>query len=349
MAEQKEEDQQWEILARQVGETHGADVLLFSGRIDEENVDEFINVVKRAKRRANVFLMLTTRGGSPDAAFRMARCLQRMYTKFTLCVYGRCKSAGTLIAVGAHELVLADFGELGPLDVQLGKNDEIFEEVSGLNITQALNSLNTRTHAFFTEVLVTIRQGSRAQVSTKLAAEIATGLAVGTYGKIFSQVDPGQLGAIERAIHIASDYGDRLKSTNVKQGTIDKLISGYSTHGFVIDLQEAKSLFNVVRETDKIEEDLGECIAHVTRDQTDKSLVLLLNPWREPKNETQPTDSDSGAKGEEPGGGTHNQTAVEASGSTRPRPKVVAGTDAEPPTDGAQGPVTHDSVSAGAN
>ena len=39
----------------------------------------------------------------------------------------RCKSAGTLLLIGATSLIISDRGELGPLDVQLSKPDEIFE------------------------------------------------------------------------------------------------------------------------------------------------------------------------------------------------------------------------------
>jgi ClpP class serine protease len=40
-------------------------------------------------------------------------------------VSGYCKSAGTLIALGANELAFGEHGELGPLDVQIAKRDEV--------------------------------------------------------------------------------------------------------------------------------------------------------------------------------------------------------------------------------
>lgn len=326
--------EKWAELARKIGDARNADIILYSGAIEDDNVDELIRIVKRSTgstpRRPNVILLLATRGGSADAAFRLARCLQNRYKHFTLFVYGRCKSAGTLVAIGAHELVLADFGEFGPLDVQLGKNDELFEEVSGLNITQALNSLNTRTHNYFTEILLTVRSGSRGQISTKLAADIASRLAIGVYERIYSQIDPGQLGAMERAMHIASDYGERLKSPNVKPGTIDRLISGYPTHAFVIDLKEAKTLFHKVRNADRTEEQLGDCIDHIVRDQTDTALVHLLNAPEEVSDETTAADAEPSSEGTEAGIGPDHAAASEGATATatdqaarRTRPKVV--------------------------
>lgn len=63
------------------------------------------------------------------------------YERFTLFVSGLCKSAGTLVAVGAHELIMSDYGELGPLDVQMPKQDAVWEMQSGLTVMSTLNTL----------------------------------------------------------------------------------------------------------------------------------------------------------------------------------------------------------------
>jgi ClpP class serine protease len=94
------------------------------------------------KRRKNAILILVTEGGDPDAAYRIARCFQEHYELFTCIVPGYCKSAGTLITIGAHELVMTDGGELGPLDIQMSKKDELWESQSGLTVAAALNALH---------------------------------------------------------------------------------------------------------------------------------------------------------------------------------------------------------------
>src|SRR5687767_8964123 len=141
MAEQQESyERKWKRLAGEVGAAYDADVIIYSGTIEDITADILIGIARQKNRRKNVVLMLASRGGSPDAAFRMARALKRYYKKFILFIYGRCKSAGTVVAIGADEIVISDFGEFGPLDVQIEKQDELFENVSGLNITQALTS-----------------------------------------------------------------------------------------------------------------------------------------------------------------------------------------------------------------
>jgi Serine dehydrogenase proteinase len=325
MSKKEDLEERLHRLSTTVGEKYDADVILFSAEIDTATADQLIRIVKNPKRRKNVVLMLTTRGGSPDAAFRMARSLQKYYQKFMLYICGMCKSAGTLVAIGADEIVLSDFGEFGPLDIQLGKKDELFESMSGLNITQALTSLNTRTLDFFREVLIDLKRGSKGQISTKLAAEIAAQVASGAYDQIYSQIDPVQLGDIERAINIASDYGTRIQSKNIKAGTIDKLVSGYSSHNFVIDLKEAKTLFNIVREPDTVEEELGACISSVTRDQTNDTFIWALNEPEEVKADEgsapTPIESEGGA-GQT--GAENNAPAVEEQQATvRSGPRAV--------------------------
>ena len=316
----------WTRLANLVSEKYNADVILYSGDIEDGVADQLIDLAKFPGRKENIFFMLTTRGGSPDAAYRMTRCLKRQYKKIILYIYGICKSAGTLVAVGAHEIILSDFGEFGPLDIQLGKRDELFETVSGLNIIRALTSLDTRAQDVFRNILVDLKSGSRGQLSTKLAAEIASHLAVGLYEKIYEQIDPTQLGSIERSINIASDYGMRLKTDNVKPETVDKLVSGYSSHNFVIELEEAKTLFNTVRLPDNNEEELARCISWLTREPAEKAFVHKMNTVKE---ETihDPACSDTSAvqsgEGTQSGSGEDNASSSEEKPNSGKRAKAV--------------------------
>ena len=44
-----------------------------------------------------------------------------MYLRLT-----HCKSAGTLLALGADEIIMSNLSELGPLDIQLPDRDYIW-------------------------------------------------------------------------------------------------------------------------------------------------------------------------------------------------------------------------------
>ncbi len=194
----------------------------------------------------SAYLILTTYGGDPNAGYRIARALGHHYQKVTILIPDVCKSAGTLICIGANELILGDRGELGPLDIQLSKPDEMFENMSGLDILQALNALQNQVLDSFRSYWLDIKAGS--QISTRMAADIATRLAEGYIAPIASKIDPVTLGEHQRAVQIAFDYGERLntKSESLKHNALIKLVSSYPSHGFVIDRKEAQELFKCV-------------------------------------------------------------------------------------------------------
>lgn len=237
----------------------GADVYAYFGGINRDGYQSICNQLKE-KSKDKAILFLATNGGDPNAGYRIARALLHTYGagNFTIMVPTACKSAGTLMCIGASELVIADAGELGPLDIQVNKPDEMFQNSSGLDILQAISYLENAALTSFSKALVHINRGSG--VSTKTAAGIADGLIGSLYQPIVSQIDPVRLGEMQRAINIAEKYGERLDSyhSNLKSDALRKLIWEYPAHGFVIDRREAKDLFKKVRRPSPVEQEIGE-------------------------------------------------------------------------------------------
>ena len=64
-----------------------------------------------------VCLVVESAGGLADVAYKIARLFQRRASKFVVVIPSYAKSAATLLARGAHELLLGRDAELGPLDV----------------------------------------------------------------------------------------------------------------------------------------------------------------------------------------------------------------------------------------
>lgn len=231
----------------------GRDFLLISAGISRKLHHELSVLIADNQQHEKCTIFLTTRGGDPDAGFRIARCLQHHYKHIRLVIPSRCKSAGTLIAIGAHELAIGNLGELGPLDIQVLKASELQERSSGLDIIQALEAVETHTRVAFRKTLMDIRQGGR--LSTKLAGEFAASLATGIAAPLYSQIDPNRLGEMQRAMRIAHEYGHRLdrSSQSLYQGALENLIGAYPSHRFVIDRKEAGELFKHVRHPSKEE------------------------------------------------------------------------------------------------
>ena len=232
-----------------VSAAHDADIIVYSGGILHPFDCKFVDILRDIKRRQNLLLVMTTSGGSADAAYRMMRHAQHYYEggKIFFMVIDQCKSAGTLMAIGADEIIMVDDSELGPLDVQVMKPDEVGEYTSGLTAYQALTALRNETFQSFEGHFLRLRQSSGFQISTKTAADIAAKLATGGTQKLYDQIDPMRLAEYQRAMTIADRYGIRLDRGNLKGEALERLIAGFPSHGFLIDFKEAKTLFKNVR------------------------------------------------------------------------------------------------------
>ncbi|WP_413923914.1 SDH family Clp fold serine proteinase [Candidatus Accumulibacter phosphatis] len=241
----------------QVADQHQADVFLYLGSIDRHGYEAISRLCREEKTRAKVLLVLSTFGGDAHAGYRIARALTHHYGGYSLLVPGLCKSAGTLICLGAGELIMADQAELGPLDVQVRKSDELFDMGSGLDTLQALNYLQDQAMHAFRNYMVDLTVGGG--ISTRMAAEIASKLVTGLFGPVYGQIDPIRVAEMQRAIEIAYAYGERLSSAskNLKTDALSRLVSNYPSHSFVIDRKEAREIFTVIRQAEGAERELA--------------------------------------------------------------------------------------------
>ncbi|MBC6402290.1 MAG: SppA protein [Hyphomonadaceae bacterium] len=249
--------------AKSISNHYDADVYLFFGAMFYPYDKAFIDTIRQCKRARNALLILDTPGGTAEAAYRMGRAVQRAYKtkrdgenegQFLIYVDEMCKSAGTILSLAADKIIISRYGELGPIDVQLRKDDEIGERTSGLTPHQALETLQLESGQHFKRFFRQLRFDDELGFSTKLSADIAAKMVVGLMGSVYGQMDPSRLGEVERHVRVSSEYGRRLATKNVKQETIEKLVSGYPSHGFVIDRTEARDLFESVElPTDELE------------------------------------------------------------------------------------------------
>ena len=222
---------------------------LYGGIISNAGVGSLVESLDlSAGGRSNTFLILTTNGGTADAAYRIARLLQIVSKKFYLCVPRRCKSAGTLIALGANEIVMNPLAELGPLDVQLVQRDEIGQRRSGLVVGTALEGLAEQTLMTYEKIMLQITFGSKQAISFDVASRIAANMTTGIMSPIYAQIKPDDLGKDLRDLQIATAYGERLikYGGNAESKAVRRLVEGYPSHSFIIDADEAGTLFRTV-------------------------------------------------------------------------------------------------------
>ena len=305
-----------------------ADVFFLSGPINRNAAERLREAHGSSSGRERCLLILSTSGGDADAAYLMARFLRGVYKHLTICVLGYCKSAGTLLALGGHEVSMGLLGELGPLDVQISKKDELVQSGSGLDIFISLNVLaETAFSSFFQRYLVNIIGRSEGQISTKTAADIATKLTVGMVAPIAAQIDPMRLGRERRAMDIASAYAERL---GTPAEAIARLTTAYPDHGFVIDLAEAKELLPQARGLNPAERALEAALASTTSSiyvPSHEVIVACLT-----KRDDHPVAQPSTPAKEE-------QVGVQTDSAGDPGKATSGDRGVRSPSDGAHGPV----------
>jgi hypothetical protein len=297
-------------LARTISAAEHADIYLYNGPINERGFGSILEVFSRENPAA--ILVLTTNGGSANAAYRIARWFQSAYDQFGLLLLSYCKSAGTLIATGGNRLIMSAAGELGPLDVQLNKRDELWERRSGLTLRSAMTSLSERADNLFTSLLMSIKTGSGGQIRFKLAADLAVELTRGLFAPIYEKITPEGLGEDYQELMVAYEYGKRLARVggNIPDEAINRLVHDYPSHDFVIDTLEARTLFRRVEDPTAAMYDLASQLDDLgyAPDSTKVTAIHLSKP-----------DEKKADEGEEKGGSDGDPQAgngQESSGSS---------------------------------
>lgn len=292
------------IVANEIAEATDADVLLYNGPIQRGLDSIVIDMCGESfQPRSSALLILVTEGGNPDAAFRIARCLQQRYDSYSVFITGWCKSAGTIIALGASELIVSDHGEMGPLDVQLSRKDELFETQSGLTVTSAMATLHNQAFSAFEKFMLDIKLRAGSSITTHTAMEIASGLATGLLSGVYAQIDPMHIGESGRANRVGKQYGEMLiaKSQNSTPANLEKLISAYSSHAFVIDRREAGELFDKVRGPNAPEIELARLLKRTALwpiIPPNEPMITFLSEKRGAKNDTETGGDDVNVSGE---------------------------------------------------
>jgi hypothetical protein len=280
--DEQEEDGPERSIADKAADEHDADILLLNAPIGG-GLSALTRAVmlKRKNRRDNVIVILVSSGGIADDAYRTATAIQSMYDKVSVCVSGWCKSAGTLMAIGAHELIFGCHGELGPLDVQIAVKDEIVDNRdSGLILDAAIKGLNTNSFRVFEKFMTSIIEHSSGAITFRTAADLAADITVGLMSPIYEKIDPLRMGADQRAQNIGFHYAARLnfKGENLEgPEALNMLLNGYPSHGFVIDMEEAQRMFTNVKPLEGYLEQTVESLGKLARFPGDEPLVCYLD------------------------------------------------------------------------
>jgi hypothetical protein len=205
--------------------------------------------------KERIAILLDSPGGDAQAAFQIAMLIRKVCGGYSVVIPRYAKSAATLLALGADEVVMGNLAEIGPLDVQ--HRESLRKEFrSALNEKQSVERLHTsaleavdRT-ALFVAGRLRLR-GDEIEEFLPLIMEYVSD----EFRPLFEKLDVVHWAQVSRLLKIGEDYAERLLkpkySAKDAKSIAHTLVEAYPDHGFVIDDEEARSIGLDIRTPDR--------------------------------------------------------------------------------------------------
>ncbi len=206
--------------APELGSARGSHALAYYGMLDANVSAEFYELLRAVGRVPRLDLVLASNGGAASAARRLGLLLHDYTDRLTILVPHRARSAGTLLCLAAHELVLGPLAELGPLDPRM--------ESQGQPAVMSAEDIRA-FRGIAEEWFGVTRPEDRLQVLALLAH------------KVF----PGTLGAFYRADRLVRETAAELLRFQLPDhdgSVVDRLVGGYYAHDHAITRVQARDL-----------------------------------------------------------------------------------------------------------
>lgn len=181
------------------------------------HTNQIYNAAAAAKKEKPILLVLHNLGGSIEAGYLISKTCKRLTKdRFVVAVPRKAKSAATLLALGADEIHMGLISELGPIDPQVGG-------LPALGMKNALEILSGLAAKY-------------PAASTMLSEYIQAKLDLRVLG-YFERINESAMQYAERLI-----TGKELPAERTTTSLADHFVNYYKDHGFVIDVDEARSL-----------------------------------------------------------------------------------------------------------
>ena len=172
--------------------------------------------------RQDLHLLLVTPGGDGETAVRLARSAQARCREFTVIVPDQAKSAGTILALGAHHILMGPVSDLGPIDPQIQIANGTL--VSAKDIIAAVDEATSRVQAA-PETYAALHAALLADVTALMVQQARAALA---------RTDD----LLEEALRANKDRSNE-EVDALRTSLAEPLITSAKSHGAVFGLDEA--------------------------------------------------------------------------------------------------------------
>lgn len=212
-------------------------------------------------------LLLITNGGDTEAPIRLVSLLREFSGQLSVLIPHLALSSGTLVALGADEIVMTPLAALGPIDPS--RIHPLLPKREGAENPEPVSVQDMRHAMHFIREAGGEAGGEGSAYSPEAMAQIFTAL--------FDKVHPLAIGAIEQSYALAKLIGRNCLSTHMDPKAdntkidkiIDQLCDEYKSHSYRISRAEAKAIGLKVVEPDA---DLEQAMMDYYRFQASRPL-----------------------------------------------------------------------------
>lgn len=169
-------------------------------------------------------LFLNSPGGFLDSAYKLIRICKEYCSEFNVIIPLAAKSAATVIALGANEIVMNVFSELGPIDPIIQHPYKQDVRVPARSIKDFFEFLNTT-------------ETSKIMVDPQFKSQMS------------SLLDPYLIGSYQTALNSSKQIAEKLLKENALRENPEKVENAvktfteyYYSHSYVIDRNEARDI-----------------------------------------------------------------------------------------------------------
>lgn len=199
-----------------------------SGQMASDAVREFIDQIDAIPEGSRVDVLIHSTGGDLLTAWKLMSILRERFASVGVLVPYMAFSAATIFALGADEIVMHPHASLGPIDPQItisfpdgSKRRFSFEDV-GAFLRFLKDEVGISEQAYVTAVV----------------------------DKLFSVVDPVNVGGAKRASELSTDVGERLLQMHMTsaedkpkaRGIAEGLNKTFFAHGDAVSKTRARTL-----------------------------------------------------------------------------------------------------------
>jgi len=207
-----------------------------NAKISEAVIVPLYDHLQAIGKQESIDVVLFTRGGDTEAPWRFTSLIREYCKKFSVLIPHRAHSAGTLLALGANEIVMTPLGLLGPIDPY--RTHPLLPRSAGATEAEPISVQDMRHAMQF------IREagGQGVPYTPEAMAQI--------FSALFEKIHPLAIGAIEQSYALAKLVGKQCLSTHMDPAKdealivslVDKLCDEYKSHAYQISRAEARAI-----------------------------------------------------------------------------------------------------------